>query len=171
MIHAKMEKALNGQINEEVFSAYLYMSMAAYLESINLKGAAQWMTVQVREELSHAEKIYRYLVERGGRVVLDAVKKPKIEWDSPLQVFEEALAHEQHITGCFNDLADLALQLGDHATGNTLQWFVNEQVEEESSADDVIQQLKLAGDFGGGLFMIDRELGRRTFTPPAPEGN
>ena len=166
MISEKIAEAFNGQINAEIYSSYLYLSMSAYFESINLRGFANWMRCQAQEELIHAMKFYNFLCERGGKVKLAAVEGPPTVWDSPLHVFEEAYRHEQKVTGLINNLVDLAVQERDHAANNFLQWFVAEQVEEESSADAVVQSLKLAGDQGGGLFMIDRELAQRVFTPP-----
>jgi ferritin len=141
--------------------------MAAYFETINLKGFANWMRVQTQEELVHAMKFYDFIVERGGKAVLSAIEGPRTEWPSPLAVFEHAYEHEQKVTGLINDLVDLAISEQDHATNNFLQWFVAEQVEEEASADEVVQKIKLMGDASGGLFMLDRELAQRVFTPPA----
>lgn len=170
MLKKKMLDALNKQINEELFSAYLYLSMAAYFESISLNGFATWMKVQVQEEISHAMKIYDFIFERGGKAEMQAIKKPALEWKSPLNAFQEAYKHECHISGCIGKLVDLAIELGDHPSNNFLQWFVAEQVEEEASADDIVQKLKLIGNDGGGLFMMDQEMGTRVFTPPAAEG-
>lgn len=167
MIKEKIKDAINKQINAEMYSAYLYLSMSAYFESINLKGFANWMKAQVQEEMVHAMKFYDYINERGGRVLLTAIDAPPTQWDSSLAVFEYTYKHEQRVTGLINGLVDLAISEKDHATNNFLQWFVAEQVEEESSADEVVQKLKIAGDQGGGLFMLDRELGQRVFTPPA----
>jgi len=166
MLTPKMEAALNEQINAEYYSAYLYLSMAAYFDSINLPGFANWMRVQNEEETFHTMKFFDFVVERGNRVKLTAIEAPETEWDSPLAVFEATLAHEQHVTGLINKLVDLALSESDHATNNFLQWFVGEQVEEEATADGILQQLRLMKDAPGGLFMMDRELGQRTFTPP-----
>ena len=166
MLSEKMQKALNDQINAELYSAYLYLSMSAYFESLNLGGFANWMKVQAQEETVHAMKLYAYTNERGGRVKLGAVEAPPWEWDSPLAVFEAAYQHEQKVTGLINDLVKTAKGENDHATEIFLQWFVTEQVEEEASADAVVQQIKLVGDAPGGLFMLDRELGQRVFTPP-----
>ena len=165
MIDKKMEEAINQQINEEMYSAYLYMSMSAYFEDIGLKGFANWMYVQYQEEMDHAMKFYRYLVERGGRVRLYAIKEPPHEWKSPLDAMEQTLKHEQHITKCINDLVDLAENLKDRATFNLLQWYIDEQVEEEANDEEIINQLKLIGDNGQGLLMLDRELGQRTYVP------
>lgn len=166
MIKEKIKDAINKQINAEMYSAYLYLSMSTYFESINLKGFASWMKAQTQEEMVHAMKFYDYVNERGGKVLLTAIDAPPTQWDSTLAVFEYTYKHEQKVTGLINDLVDLAISEKDHATNNFLQWFVAEQVEEESSADEVVQKLKIAGDQGGGLFMLDRELGQRVFTPP-----
>jgi len=166
MLSDKMEKALNAQINAEIYSSYLYLSMSAYFGNLNLTGSATWMKIQALEEMTHAMKFYNFVEERGGRVKLVQVDSPEVEWSSPLVCFEEVLKHEQHVTALINDLVALSMEEKDFATHNFLQWFVGEQVEEESSADDVIQTLKLAGDQGNGLFMVDRELGQRVFTMP-----
>ncbi|HUU20234.1 MAG TPA: ferritin [Sedimentisphaerales bacterium] len=170
MISKKMEEALNGQVNAELYSAYLYLSMESYFKSLNLNGFANWMRVQTQEEVMHAMKIYDFVNERGGRIILKAIEGPETEWDSPLAVFEAVYVHEQKVTGLINDLVDLAIKEKDHATNTFLQWFVNEQVEEESSADEVVQQMKMMENAPGGMFMLDRELGQRVFTPPAAEG-
>ena len=170
MISKNMEEALNGQVNAELYSAYLYLSMESYFKSLNLSGFANWMRAQAQEEMMHAMKIYDFINERGGRVILKAIEGPATKWDSPLAVFEAVYAHEQKVTSLINDLVDLAIKEKDHATNSFLQWFVNEQVEEESSADEVVQQLKMMENAPGGMFMLDRELGRRVFTPPATEG-
>lgn len=167
MIHKKMEKAINEQINWELYSAYLYFAMAAYFDSINLKGFSSWMRVQAMEEQTHTKRFYDFLTARGGKVILSAIKSPPVEWKSPLEVFQETLKHEQHVTGRINALVDLSAKLKDHATNSFLQWFIDEQVEEESSADEVIQSLKLNANNPGGLFLIDKELAQRTFVPPA----
>ena len=166
MISKKMQEALNGQVAAEFYSAYLYLSMSAYLESIDLKGFANWMRVQYQEEVSHAEKIFDHVIERDGRAVVKAWEAPPAEWKSALDVFETAYKHEQKVTGLINGLVDIAVSEKDHATQIFLQWFVNEQVEEEASVKTIVQQLKLLGDSRAGLFQIDRELGQRTFVPP-----
>jgi ferritin len=170
MISKKMGKALNEQVNAELFSAYLYLSMEAYYKSLNLNGFANWMRVQTQEEVMHAMKIYEFINERGGRIILKAIDGPDTEWDSPLAVFEAVYKHEQKVTGLINNIVNLAIEEKDHATSTFLQWFVNEQVEEESSADQMVQQLKMMDNAPGGMFMLDRELGQRVFTPPATEG-
>lgn len=169
MLSDKMDKALNDQIQAEIYSAYLYLSMEAYFQSINLNGFASWMRVQYQEEMAHAMKFYGFIFERGGRVILQAIDAPPDTWDSPLAAFEGAYAHEQMVTARINDLVDVAIAERDHATNNFLQWFVAEQVEEEDSANAVVEQIKLVGEAHGGLFMLDRELGQRTFTPPSAE--
>ncbi len=169
MTSQKIFDALNRQIKEELFSSYLYLAMSAYFEDTNMPGFANWMRVQAMEENAHAMKFYNYIVERGGRVVFESLDKPQAEWKNPLDAFEAALSHEKHISGCIDNLMELAGSEKDFATQNFLQWFVAEQVEEEASADGIVQQLKLIGDNRGGLFMLNRELGARTFTPPAGE--
>ena len=167
MLNKKIEQAINKQINAELWSAYLYLSMAAYFEKSNLAGFANWMRIQAQEELTHAMRFYTYIVNRGGRVSFTTIDAPPATWKSPLHVFEETLKHEQLVTSKINALVDLATKEQDHASKNMLQWFVNEQVEEENSADQIVQKLRLIGKDGGGLFMMDRELGQRVFTPPA----
>ncbi len=166
MLSKKMEKALNRQINAEIYSSYLYLAMSACFESLGLKGFSNWMRSQTQEELLHAMKFYHYVNERGGRIILAAIDAPPAEWDSALAVFEATLKHEQKVTGLINDLLDLAIKEKDHATNSFLQWFVTEQVEEEATASEIVNKLKLMGDAPGGLFMLDRELGQRTFTMP-----
>jgi ferritin len=144
--------------------------MESYFKSLNLNGFANWMRVQTQEEVTHAMKIYDFINERGGRVILKAIEGPPEKWDSPLALFEAVHAHEQKVTSLINDLVDLAIEEKDHATNTFLQWFVNEQVEEESSADEIVQQLKMMENAPGGMFMLDRELGQRVFTLPATEG-
>lgn len=163
MLSEKIQKALNQQVNAELYSSYLYLSMAAYFESLSLKGFAQWMRVQAQEELVHVGKFFNYLADRGGRVLLGAIAAPPAEWSTPKEAFEDALAHEQKVTGLINKLVTLAKNENDHATENFLQWFVSEQVEEEASADEVVQKLKLVGKSVEGLLYLDDKLGTRTF--------
>ena len=162
-----MQAALNKQINAEIYSSYLYLSMSSYFDSINLGGFSSWMKVQAQEEISHSMIMFNYVCERGGRVLLDSIDKPEIEWDSPLAAFGAAFNHECLVSGMINDLVDLALSGRDHASNAMLQWFVSEQVEEESTADDVVQKLKLAGDNPNALLMLDSQMSARVFTPPA----
>jgi len=162
MLSEKMETALNGQLNAELYSSYLYMSMHAYFKSVSLEGFANWMYFQAQEELTHSLKFYDFIISRGGRVALAQVEAPPSGWNSPLTVFEATLEHEQKVTGLINDLVELALQEHDHASNIFLQWFVTEQVEEEENVSGVLEQLKLMGEAKGGLFMIDRELAKRS---------
>ncbi|MBT3193191.1 MAG: ferritin [Verrucomicrobia bacterium] len=168
MISDKMTEALNDQINKELYSSYLYLSMSSYAAHIGLPGVANWFYVQAQEELSHVERFYAYINSQGQRVILGAIEKPESDFTSALAMFEAALEHEQFVTGRVNDLVNLAVEERDHASQIFLQWFVTEQVEEEENASDIIAKLRLAGDQGGGLFMIDKELASRVFTPPAP---
>lgn len=166
MLNPKIQDAFNKQINAEVFSSYLYLSMSTYFDSQNLKGMANWMRVQAQEELMHAMKFHDFIDERDGRVLLQPVDGPPTEWGSPLAVFEDTYRHEQNVTGLIHKLVDMAIAESDHATHNFLQWFVSEQVEEEASANEIVQKLKLVKDDPTGLFMIDRELAQRV--PPTP---
>jgi len=161
VISNKMLKALNEQIKEELESAYLYFSMAADFESKNLKGFSLWMKSQAGEEMIHALKLYNFINDRGGKAVLQGLDQPKSDWPSPMEAFKAAYKHEQHITGCINDLVMLAREEKDTATEIMLQWFVTEQVEEEASADEVVQKLELVGESKQGLYMLDKELGAR----------
>ena len=169
MLSEATQGAINEQIKNELYSAYLYLSMSAYFESINLTGFANWMRVQAQEEQAHAMKLYDYIHETNGRVTLTTIDTPQSQWSSPLEAFEHVSKHEQKVTGLINDLVNLAVTEKDHATNNFLQWFVAEQVEEESSADAIVQKLKLLGDARGAIFMLDQQLGTRTFVPPAKE--
>lgn len=161
MLSEKMEKALNKQVNAEFYSSYLYLSMAADFEAKTLEGFASWMRIQAQEEWSHGMKIYNYILEKGGKVLLEAIDAPQTSWDSPLAVFEATLKHEQHVTSLINDLASLAIDERDHASGIFMQWFVSEQVEEESTASGILEKLKMIGDNPQGLFMMDSNLAAR----------
>jgi len=161
MLNAKMQEALNRHLNAELFSSYLYLSMAAYFEDKSLPGMANWMRVQAGEENLHAMKFYDFINQRRGRVVLRAIEEPKSEWNSPLEAFEEALAHERKITALVGELTNLALAEKDHAAATFLQWFVNEQVEEEANVSTIVDQLRLVGDNGVAIYMIDQQLGQR----------
>ena len=169
MLSKKIEKAINQQINAEIYSSYLYLSMATYFESKGLGGFSNWMRQQAQEELFHGMKMFDFVCERGGRVTLQAIDKPPSKWSSPLDAFENVLSHEQKVTGLINDLVDLALDERDHATNIFLQWFVSEQVEEEDTAGGLVDKLKLIGKDANGLFMLDTELGQRNFTLPTKE--
>ena len=166
MMKAELQQAFNKQINEELYSAYLYTAMVNYFESENLGGFATWMRAQTVEELTHAGKLIAYVHERGGDVNLEAIAKPTATWDGALDAMQAAYKHECHITECINKLYAAASEAGDHAAAIFLNWFVNEQVEEEANADEIIQQLKLAKDAPGPLFMLNRELGARQITFP-----
>ncbi len=166
MLSDKMQDALNDQINFELYSSYIYFSMSAYFESLNLAGMSGWMRVQAMEELTHVKRFFSFINDRGGRVKMKEIGAPAAEWDSPLAAFEVALAHERIVSGRINKLVDLARSESDHAADTFLQWFVAEQVEEESSVDEVVQKLKLVGNDGAGLFMIDQELVGRGFVMP-----
>jgi len=167
MLSEKMNESLNKQLNAELYSSYLYLSMSAHFQSVNLAGFANWMRIQAQEELLHSMKFYDFINSRGGNVHLMKVDAPPEAWSSPLAAFEDVFAHERKVTGLINALVDQAVQEKDHATNNFLQWFVSEQVEEEASANEIVQKLKLIGESGGGLFMLDQELAQRVFTPPA----
>ncbi len=161
MLSPKVQEALNKQINAELFSSYLYLSMAAYFEKEDLKGLAHWMVVQVGEENKHAMRIFDFINDRSGRVTLGAIEAPKTEWKSPLEAFEDAYKHEQKITGMINDLMNLVAMEKDGAGHDFLEWFCREQVEEEANAQLNVAQLKRVGD-GAGLYLFDQELGKRT---------
>ena len=160
----KMSGALNDQINMELASAYTYLSMSAYCDEASLKGAASWLRVQWEEELAHAMKLIDYIAERGGGITLKAIAQPPSQFDSLLDVFEQVLAHEQKVTAAIHKIYDLAVAENDYASQAFLQWYVNEQVEEESSAAEVISMLRLAGDTGPALLMVDRRLAERART-------
>ena len=161
LLGTAIEDAMNEQIKNELFSAYQYLSMAAYCESENLPGFAQWMRAQSREEMEHAMKFYDFILERNGRVALRALDGPLVEFGSPLEVFEQALEHERRVTAMIDDLYALAVSENDYASQTFLQWFVTEQVEEEKNAGDVVETLKMVGDKSEALFLLDRELGQR----------
>ena len=167
MLSERITEALNKQINNEIYSAYLYLSMSAHSTFIGLKGFANWFMVQYQEEMVHAMKIYDYINAQGGQVKLMAVAQPPTEFGSPLEMFEKTLEHEKFVTKCINDLVDLAIEEKDHASNIFLQWFVTEQIEEEANDNEIISKLKLVGKEVNGLFMIDKELAARVFTPPA----
>jgi len=167
MLSKKMEGALNEQINKEMYSAYLYMSMSAHSTNVGLSGFANWFMVQYNEEMEHAMKIYDYVNDQGGKVKLKAIDEPLSTFKDAMDMFQKTLKHEQFITKSINELVDLAIKQKDHATQIFLHWFVTEQIEEEGNDNDIIAKLKLAGDKGNGLFMIDKELGARVYTLPA----
>lgn len=171
MISKKIQTALNNQVNAELYSAYLYLAMSAYMETQNLPGFASWLVVQGQEEMTHANKIYRFIIERQGTAELLAIKKPPVKWASPLDAFKAAYNHEVKVSKMINDLVDLAIKEKDHASNAMLQWFVNEQVEEEAAADEVVQKLKLVGKSGEGLLRLDEQMGARTFVDETVENS
>ena len=168
MLNEKIQQEMNNQVQRELESAYIYLSMAAYFDSVTLPGFAQWMKAQFQEEQAHALKFYDFIGDRGGRVMLQPIGQPPIEFPSALDVFEKALAHEQKITGHINDLYALATEEKDYASQTFLLWFIDEQVEEEKNAGDIVDMLKLIGDNAHALLMLDRELGQRQ--PPVEVG-
>ena len=157
-----MQDALNNQINEEFYSSYLYLSIAANFEEKKLKGFANWFKIQSQEEYGHAMKFYGFIVQTGGVVKLKQIEAPKTSWKSVMEAFKDTLAHEKKITGLIHKLVDLAMQSKDYATNNFLQWFVTEQVEEEATVEEILHKLEMIGDNKGGLYMLDREMGART---------
>ena len=162
MLSKKMQDALNNHLNEEFYSSYLYLSMAANFEEKNLKGFANWFKIQSGEEYRHAMKFYGFIAQTGGVVKLKQISAPKTSWKSVMEAFKDTLAHEKKITGLIHKLVDLAMQSKDYATNNFLQWFVNEQVEEEATVEEILHKLEMIGDNKGGLYMLDRELGARS---------
>jgi ferritin len=163
MLSKKVEEALNKQINAELFSAYLYLAMSAYYKNLNLNGFAHWMRIQNMEETTHALKIYDFVLERGGKIELSKIDAVDSGWGSIVEVFEAALTHEREVTKRINDLVEVARTEKDNATLNLLQWFVDEQVEEEANAEEILQQLKMIKGEGQGILLIDRELRGRVF--------
>lgn len=160
-LNDKMQAALNDQINAELYSSYIYLSMAAYFESENLRGFAHWMRIQSSEETTHGLMFFDYINERGGRVSLTKIDAPKKDWKSALDAFQDAYRHEKHVSSRIDDLVQQTQDLKDNATDNFLQFFVKEQVEEEANADEIVQQLKRIGDNPSALFLLDRELAKR----------
>ena len=167
MISEKMQGAINNQINAEMYSSYLYLSMSAWFEHAGLEGFANWMRVQAQEEMVHAMKMYTFINERGGKVTLQAIDAPPTEWSAPLEIFKAVCDHEAKVTGLINGLMKVAREENDNASIIFLEWFVTEQVEEEKSAGDWVKNLQLIGENGHGLFMLNREALARVFTPPA----
>ncbi len=161
MVSLATQDAINEQIKDELYSAYLYLSMAAYFESTSLPGLARWMRIQSQEEVTHAMKLFDFVNERGGRVELRAIEQPPVEFESPRAVFEATYEHEQKVTGLIHGLYELALQENDYATQVMLHWFIDEQVEEEDSVSQILDMLERIGDKDQGLIMLDRELGQR----------
>ena len=168
-MNKKVVEALTLQVNKEFYSAYLYLAMNQYFEDQDMPGMANWMYQQFQEEQFHAKKMLKYLNSRGVKVVLEAIEKPQIEWPTTMSVFENVLEHEESITASINNIQGIAVDEKDFATMNFLQWFIDEQIEEEENASNLIKQLQLIGDNGYGLLMLDKELAQRTFTEPAAE--
>ena len=163
MLKERVLKKLNEQINHEMASAYLYFSMMGYFESLSLKGFSHWMKLQAQEEMTHSLRIFNYINDKGERAEAGSLAAPRHDWASPLEVAEDVYTHECFVSEKINECVTLALEENDHSTNTFLQWFVAEQVEEEASADDVVQKLKLIGDNSSGLFLLDAELGKRAF--------
>lgn len=163
MISEKMENSLNAQLNHEFFSAYLYLNMSAYASANGFNGCARWFNSQYQEETAHAMKLFKYLEDQGAEIELEDIKSAKVEYSSIIDVFEKALGHERKMTNWLNELSDQAMKEKDHATYNLLQWYVTEQVEEEASFCEIIDQMKMVGGDGYGLYAIDKELGVRVF--------
>jgi ferritin len=161
MLSKKLQDALNQQINHEIFSSYLYLAMSAHFESVNLPGFARWMKIQSGEENEHGMKFFHYINERGGRVVLEAIAKPPVEFKTPLDVMKKVLEHEKKVTGTIEALYELSMKEKDYATQVMLHWFIKEQVEEEKNASDIIEMLKNIGEAPAGLAMLDSRLGAR----------
>lgn len=168
MLNKRIEEAINEQINAEMWSAYLYLSMAAHCHSIGQPGMAKWFEVQFKEEQDHAKILFNYVVSRNGNVTLRAIDAVPTEWNSILDIFESTLAHEQKVTAMINNLFAITTQENDYATQSMLKWFIDEQVEEEENAQTIIDNIKMIKDNGYGIYMLDKELGSRTYTQPAP---
>lgn len=161
-MNKKIQTAINAQINAELSSAYMYLAMAAYLEAKNLGGAANWMKTQAQEEIAHAMKFYDFTHERGGTIELKAIPAPKVQFTSLLDVFKHSLQQEQHVTKLIHDLYELAVNSKEYSFQSFLQWFIDEQVEEEANVSAVIEKIKMVGEDGPGLYLLDKELGQRT---------
>ncbi len=168
MISKRLEEAINAQINAELWSAYLYLSMSAYCQDKGYTGIANWFAIQFKEEQDHAQIFYNYLVSRGGRVLLQPIAAVETEWASPLAAFEATYEHEQKVTSLINNLMQIAVEEKDFASQSRLQWFIDEQVEEEESALDIINKLRMLDGNSYGLYMLDQELGARVYTTPSP---
>lgn len=164
----EIQQAINNQIKEEIHSAYIYLGMAAYCEGKSLKGFANWFKVQAQEEMDHAMGLYKYIFDRGGQVELQEIPKVSVEYSGISEVFEETLKHEQYITNKINELYKLAVSSDDFALQSFLKWYIDEQVEEEEQANDMIEQIKRLGDGGEALFLLDKDLGLRVYAPGGP---
>lgn len=166
MINEKVGKVLNDQVNKELYSSYLYLSMSAYFSDLGLLGFANWMRIQAQEELAHAMLIYDFLIDRGEKVILASVDTPPNTWNSTLDVMDEVLKHEVYVTGLINNIVTVAEEVKDRATMSYMNWFVDEQVEEEANAQDIISKLKLIGDDKSALYLLDKDLSARVFVQP-----
>ena len=168
MISKRLEEAINAQINAELWSAYLYLSMSAYCQDKGYTGIANWFAIQFKEEQDHAQIFYNYLVSRGGRVLLQPIAAVETEWASPLAAFEATYEHEQKVTSLINNLMHIAVEEKDFASQSRLQWFIDEQVEEEENALDIINKMRMLDGNSYGMYMLDQELGARVYTTPSP---
>jgi ferritin len=166
MIKKNIQDEINEQITREIYSSILYLSMAGYFTAKNLTGFANWMRIQAKEEMDHAMKMFDYVLDRGGETKINTIEAPPENWDSPLAIIEATYEHEKKVTEYINHLAELAINERDHATNNLMQWFVDEQVEEEASVDEILSRMKMMEGFPGGLIMIDTELAKRTYKQP-----
>ncbi len=166
MLDKKIEDMIVEQMNFEIHSAYIYLAMGAYCDSIDMPGFANWFKIQWEEEIYHSTRMYEYIVERGGRPILESIEAPQKEWSSLIDTFEKALIHEQEVTKRINSIMTEAVNLSDHATRSFFNWYIDEQVEEEATVDTIIKQLKMVKDSGHGLFMMDKEMGSRAFVKP-----
>lgn len=166
MISDKMQDALNEQVNKEFYSAYLYLAMSAYCNTIGLPGFSNWMRQQYEEEIMHVTKMYDYILDQGSQIHLKQIDEPAKEFGTPLEIFEETLKHEQFVTGCINELMGKAVDERDYATQTFLQWYVTEQIEEEANVNDILAPLRMVGDDKGGLMMIDQQLAQRLAPTP-----
>ncbi len=162
MLKENVLDKLNAQLNSEIYSAYLYFSMAGYFESLNLKGFANWMEIQAREEVLHSHRLYKYIIDKGDRPKMSAIDEPTHDWGSPQEAMEDTYSHECQISEQINECVSLALKENDHSTNTMLQWFVSEQVEEEAAADDIVQKLKMISGNSTGLYLLDTELSKRS---------
>lgn len=171
MINEKVAKVLIEQVNKELYSAYLYLSMSAYFSDLGLLGFANWMRIQAQEEQAHAMLIYDFLIDRGEKVILSAIDTPPNTWGSTLEVMEEVLKHEIYVTSLINNIVTVAEEVKDRATMSYMNWFVDEQVEEEANAQDIISKLKLIGDDKSALYLLDKDLAARVFVQPSIKGN
>ncbi len=171
MISKRLQDAINAQINAEMWSAYLYLSMSAYCQDAGFSGIANWFSIQFKEEQDHAQILYNYLVSRGGRVILKPIDAVDTEWASPLAAFEHTYQHEQKVTGLIHNLMAMAVEENDYAMQSRMQWFIDEQVEEEEHALDLVNKLKMIGDNSYGLYQIDKELATRVYVQASPLSN